>query len=468
MKAGDEIYVERERYTHHGIYVHDKQVIHTDTRATINCTTLEQFAEGAQVQVQQYGEARRFEPDEVVERAKRQIGLGGFTRVERFPMWCITGSDAQAGEAPTQTRESLRCRRLEECLPPTDADLLLGSMVGLAVAHARDPHGEGQEVAESWLDLLKRDDLPVTGLKSFVGDLQRPDAGTAWRTRLLNQFGQVTPSRLRVWLADQCVRGTVVSAEEVVGPYLRRLDAVLDLAAMPFSVLDAQDEYLGRAADIAAAKVTGLQTGGVIAGRLVGGYAAGYTMHPGAIGLVNKGADYVLDKLGKVDDDARVLSGLLVGAYAASLEADGLSDVLILRAQLITDIKERCVALATARISARRIPPKGLNQRIDMMQAAAGSIDVILGEMIERDGGDAYTSATGHPFTQMRDVPDVVGMSALAAQWMFEYHNIKISFNDAQGCHKTLYQKENWHVVSQSEGTGIREFRVPVRVRAFL
>ena len=39
MRAGDDIYVERGMYPHHGIYVHDKQVIHTDNAARITCTT---------------------------------------------------------------------------------------------------------------------------------------------------------------------------------------------------------------------------------------------------------------------------------------------------------------------------------------------------------------------------------------------------------------------------------------------
>jgi hypothetical protein len=235
---------------------------------------------------------------------------------------------------------------------------------------------------------------------------------------------------------------------------------------MPFSVMDVQEEYMERASDVASAKVRGIQHAGVLAGRVVGGYAAGYTMHLGAIGLVNRGADFALKKLGAVDDEARVLSGLLVGAAAAALEVDGLDDVLAIRGHLYADIRDACIELASTRKKSG-VVDRGLNKRIDMMQAAAGTIEVLLDEMVERDGGHAYRLAAGRAPGSPAPVPQLVGMSALAAQWLLHANGIKTKFQDAQGNGRMLLAKQSYHVVSQSVPAGGRAKTVALKVQPF-
>jgi hypothetical protein len=110
-----------------------------------------------------------------------------------------------------------QCRPLEETVLPSGAELLLCSMVGLAVAHASDPRVEGAAITKSLLDFHRAENLPHTGLTSFARDLQRTDWGVAWRARLVAQLARVKPSRVRIWLADECIRGSVVPGEELVG-----------------------------------------------------------------------------------------------------------------------------------------------------------------------------------------------------------------------------------------------------------
>jgi len=100
MTRGDHIYVGRVGYTHHGIDVGDGRVIHyggepdgSEAHASIRYATLQEFAQGGEVRVRDYGES--FGPDEAVARAESKLGERDqhlFGRDgEFFASWCVAG-----------------------------------------------------------------------------------------------------------------------------------------------------------------------------------------------------------------------------------------------------------------------------------------------------------------------------------------------------------------------------------------
>lgn len=109
MAQGDHIYCSRGLYTHHGIDVGGGQVIHftgTPERkrgARVTLTSLEDFAAGDAVHVQEYGSPSPAKT--VVRRARGKVGTGGynllFSNCEHFARWCKTGeaSSKQASAA---------------------------------------------------------------------------------------------------------------------------------------------------------------------------------------------------------------------------------------------------------------------------------------------------------------------------------------------------------------------------------
>jgi len=100
MGFGDHLYVERAGglYSHHAIDCGDGTVIHywiggLPLRASVERTTLEEFADGGVVRVRGY--AACDPPDTAVRRAFESLGARGFdpltNNCEHFAVWCKTG-----------------------------------------------------------------------------------------------------------------------------------------------------------------------------------------------------------------------------------------------------------------------------------------------------------------------------------------------------------------------------------------
>jgi hypothetical protein len=103
-RSGDIIFVNRGLYKHYGIYASDACIIHfapinglkeTDAEhAIIHETTLYNFLKGGILEIDKQDKCA-FSCDEIVQRAKAQIGSKGYSIVfnncEHFARWCKTG-----------------------------------------------------------------------------------------------------------------------------------------------------------------------------------------------------------------------------------------------------------------------------------------------------------------------------------------------------------------------------------------
>jgi hypothetical protein len=100
---GDILFVDRGLYQHYGIYIGDNKVIHFSPKkefelnpehALIHEASLEDFLRGGVLQIDRDTEAN-FDKNEIVNRAKSQIGVKGYdlfsNNCEHFARWCVTG-----------------------------------------------------------------------------------------------------------------------------------------------------------------------------------------------------------------------------------------------------------------------------------------------------------------------------------------------------------------------------------------
>jgi hypothetical protein len=105
MAFGDHIYVVRPGgYSHHGIDVGSRRVIHRSTTdgtkhgSLIRETSIDDFLYGGELRIRVYG--KRHNPEDAVARAKSALGQSGydltFNNCEHFTTWCVAGEHASA------------------------------------------------------------------------------------------------------------------------------------------------------------------------------------------------------------------------------------------------------------------------------------------------------------------------------------------------------------------------------------
>src|SRR5919202_4256550 len=106
MQPGDHIYIQCVGYTHHGIYCGDGIAIHytgEKLKGIISQTSVEDFASGKKISVQNYGSCDS--PDIVIARAESKLGESEYSlfdnNCEHFATWCKTGR--KRSEQVTQT-----------------------------------------------------------------------------------------------------------------------------------------------------------------------------------------------------------------------------------------------------------------------------------------------------------------------------------------------------------------------------
>lgn len=119
MEPGDHLITQRTGYTHHGIYVGNRRVIHYSgfangwDKGIIEETSLTAFACGRHVNAKQYF-TRIYSPTETVERAYSRLGEDLYNLLlnncEHFATWCIFGlhSSAQVNSYLTQGLAGVR------------------------------------------------------------------------------------------------------------------------------------------------------------------------------------------------------------------------------------------------------------------------------------------------------------------------------------------------------------------------
>ncbi|MBP2628467.1 MAG: hypothetical protein H6Q68_3178 [Firmicutes bacterium] len=91
-KEGDHLYVSRDTYTHHALYVGHGNVLHYSNEK-IHQRTLEGFADGAEIH--QIITPSKYSPDEIVQRGYRRYGEEKyrvlFNNCQQFVEWCRNG-----------------------------------------------------------------------------------------------------------------------------------------------------------------------------------------------------------------------------------------------------------------------------------------------------------------------------------------------------------------------------------------
>jgi len=101
MKKGDHLITPRLGYSHHGLYLGDRLVIHytgladgLTNKDKIKITSLEDFSQGHPIKVQQHLKPA-YTPEESIDRALSRMGENNyhviFNNCEHFVMWCIMG-----------------------------------------------------------------------------------------------------------------------------------------------------------------------------------------------------------------------------------------------------------------------------------------------------------------------------------------------------------------------------------------
>lgn len=99
MQIGDHLVTPRTGYTHHGLYLGNRQVIHYSGKThhgqgSIQLVSLDEFCDGKACRVRDYP-FRVYGRKESVERAEQRLGEANysilFNNCEQFVAWCIMG-----------------------------------------------------------------------------------------------------------------------------------------------------------------------------------------------------------------------------------------------------------------------------------------------------------------------------------------------------------------------------------------
>ena len=243
-----------------------------------------------------------------------------------------------------------RTRTVDEVLLPSADELLLVSMVEIALMYAHDKVIAARDT-DRYLGQLTAKDLPTNGLSDFATQLAMAPRCTAWHSQLLEQMGAVTPSRQRIWLAMQSVWG--VYGDIVEGPVMRRMDALLDLTDFDGSALEIQF-FLEKV--LRQISQTGLDRAAKASERLRGSLSligAGLKVHDptggiatGAVAVMSgaaTGLSLLHQRLTNVDEEARTISETVLAGTVAAAGTDGHADA----DRLLTCLREDLFA-ATA------------------------------------------------------------------------------------------------------------------------
>ncbi len=214
----------------------------------------------------------------------------------------------------------------QDVIKPTPAETLVAILAELAVAYV-DRHAREHEIVVSAVDHCREllaDNASLGGidlkLDDFLGALTGREGSLAdgWRQDFRHACEALPPGRLRLWLADNCLASSLLEESALTGGiFMRRLDALLDVAEVPFCAADVQALFAELATDLAEAKVTWAHAGAVGAASLAAGAIGGFFMIPGTGFATRTGTSYFLDRLSRVDDVAEGCARLLTGAYAA-------------------------------------------------------------------------------------------------------------------------------------------------------
>ena len=456
MRAGDDIYVERGSFPHHGIYVHDQQVIHSDNTATISCTTLKLFAEGGEVQVKQYGEERCFDFLEVIERAKSEIGRPSNHSFEHFAAWCITGdADEQVEEAAGSNSLGLvDGYRLHSLLPETEGDVSVLPLLFL-VTSTEDLGGSGEGPIRRQVENDLRQG-PVSDGGRILDSLK---ANTPeWRAMLAGVLldQDLTPAVLGFACS---VMNPLMPSENVGSPRINnRIDGVLDMLNCEFSASDAQGLFQDVCKDLAEASQSETLRRSVSTGAFVTSFALGcFGLWGGQVtrGIAGAG-DFVRRNFTK-DHEYVSTTSLLTTVALLLLQQGTATEVKRIRRELGQQLSEAGRELKDLRSKKAQVEAKSDASASELQSIPRHLIPMIkdkeLKQRVTRRALEILAPDEGTDEASEEGVPDLVGLSLEDAERVLATHGLTSEAIDVNTTHggapRHIGKAANWTVVSQ-------------------
>ncbi len=325
-----------------------------------------------------------------------------------------------------------------DLFPQTDAERALEIFAELAVLAALTADDARELFQDVAIELGAETSPLAPGFSARVDGFSQALAMNSmeWRQHLVHLAQAVPAPRRRVWLADNCMNSRFLESELLTGDaVMRRLDAVLDLADVPFCALDVQASMGTLAEDLASAKVTTSMRAGATAATAVLGFVGGWFGHVTAGAQAERGADYVFKRFGNVDPLAEQAARLVVVARAASASGDEQAPDEV--AQIWRYLYGEAVSVNREHARLRQLPsgPGDLTRRSRIIEAAEQDARQLL-----RDPDEVVAA---------EPLPDTVGMSQLSASHLLETINVKVDTYDDTGAKRWQVNTEAWRVTKQ-------------------
>ena len=143
LQLGDHLVVQRNMYSHHGLYVGENYVAEYSLEYGVRLRKLEEFIDGCALRVREHKD-RKYSPQESIRRAKSRLGECNynllFSNCEHFVNWCIEGKE-----------HSRQVQNLIEIIPP----VAISSMVKELSAAVKDVIHNDKDLKETVNQVIK-------------------------------------------------------------------------------------------------------------------------------------------------------------------------------------------------------------------------------------------------------------------------------------------------------------------------
>jgi len=165
-------------------------------------------------------------------------------------------------------------------------------------------------------------------------------------------------------------------------------------------------------------------------------------MIPGASAVGQKAGEYLLSRLGSVDQDAEACARLLVVARAATAGGQYPQGLLSqVQGHFVDAVAQqyRKAHMAWKRRQGSQMGTASIDRRIRMYRAAAL---------------DARNLRPEADLCELQRVPDVLGMSAMEASWILDQVGARHEFKDLCGQRRQVSDLKGWEVLKQDHQPG--------------
>ena len=330
-----------------------------------------------------------------------------------------------------------------EALEIDDDENIIAWMGELATLHATKD-GRDSDLAQKALTFSH--DQFHGRLDTFIASLRHVDpTDMGWRNEFRRECSRLPQARLDMFLADNCIQSDLIEEEALAGGiFMRRLDALLDLADSPFSAADIQGYYGQLVSELAEAKLNWVHSTGASAIGGAAGFAGGWFFMPG-LGMKagEIGSQLFLEAASGSDDTVEGAARIVLWAVAA-LES---SKPDVDSAMRLHSTLESLALKASDRLSRQRTRSSnvytGEGAHLDRAARVLGAAAQFLRQMIEEAKPGALSQVT---------MPNVVGHMLSSAHELLIGMGFDVTIKDAQD--RMIMNKANWRVVRQTPSPG--------------